>query len=386
MVANTNFSISDIKIDPDNGSVLLRTSGEHHAVLHPLWLRERAAGPDVRDPINNQRLYEPAELAPNLQVTGAKTTVSGDIALEFSNGDKCCVELLDIAIELGWCDDPQAPPSPKPWDSSLNPRPEALWSDLDDPETLRRLLARFHQNGFCIIRQTPTEPGSLIGIAQRFGYIRETHFGTLFDVVTKQHASDLAYTSFALAAHTDNPYRQPIPGIQFLHCLENSTTGGLSTLVDGFALVRRLEVEAPEQVQILSQTPVRFRYESDGAILQNYGPLIEYDMSGQLARVRLSSRLDFPPPLEPEALDIFYAGRRRLQQLAGDPDFEIRYTFEPGMLLMMDNYRTLHGRTAFSQSSGRRHLQGCYIDHDGPNALYRMLVRDGEASVGRNVA
>lgn len=355
-------------------------------MLHPLWLRERATGPAVLDPVNNQRLYEPAELSPDLRVTTARPTSSGDMLVEFSNGDSCRILPADIAVELGWCDDPQAPPAAAPWDATLTPRPEAFWSDLDDPETLRTLLGGFHQNGFCIIRQTPTEPGSLTQIAERFGYIRETHFGALFDVVKKPQASDLAYTSVALAAHTDNPYRQPIPGIQFLHCLENTVTGGLSTLVDGFALVRRLAAEAPEQVQVLSQTPVRFRYESGGAILQNYGPLIEYDMTGQLTRVRLSSRLDFPPLLEPEILDIFYAGRRRLQQLAGDPEFEIRYAFEPGMLLMMDNYRTLHGRTAFNQSAGHRHLQGCYIDHDGPNALYRMLVRDGAASVGRNVA
>ncbi len=380
-----DFGISDIEIDYESGGVALSSPGGRHVLLHALWLRERAIGLNALDPVNGQRLYEPAELAPDLHITGVKLTPSGEIELEFSDGVDCRAVLPDIAIELGWCNDPQAPPAAEPWDASLSPRPEAFWSDLENPEAFRTLLASFYRTGFCVIRQTPTKSGSLAQMAQRFGYIRETHFGVLFDVVTKQRASDLAYTDIALAAHTDNPYRQPIPGIQFLHCLENTVAGGLSTLVDGFALVRRLALESPEQVKILSQTPVRFRYESDGAILQHSGPLIEYDLTGRLVRVRLSSRLDFAPPLEPDMLKIFYAGRRRLQLLAGDPEFEIRYAFEPGMLLMMDNYRTLHGRTAFDQSSGRRHLQGCYIDHDGPDGLYRMLVRDGAASVGRNV-
>jgi len=44
---------------------------------------------------------------------------------------------------------------------------------------------------------------------------------------------------------------------------------------------------------------------------------------------------------------------------------------------MMDNYRLLHGRTAFDGTQGRRHLQGCYTDHDGVTSLYRQLARGG---------
>jgi gamma-butyrobetaine dioxygenase len=42
---------------------------------------------------------------------------------------------------------------------------------------------------------------------------------------------------------------------------------------------------------------------------------------------------------------------------------------------MMDNRRLLHGRTAFDPREGLRHLQGCYIDLDGPRSLYRVLRR-----------
>jgi gamma-butyrobetaine dioxygenase len=42
---------------------------------------------------------------------------------------------------------------------------------------------------------------------------------------------------------------------------------------------------------------------------------------------------------------------------------------------MFDNCRLLHGRSAFDPSEGLRHLQGCYIDIDGPRSLYRVLRR-----------
>lgn len=42
--------------------------------------------------------------------------------------------------------------------------------------------------------------------------------------------------------------------------------------------------------------------------------------------------------------------------------------------MMFDNNRVLHGRTSFDPNEGLRHLQGCYIDHDGPRARYRVLT------------
>lgn len=42
-----------------------------------------------------------------------------------------------------------------------------------------------------------------------------------------------------------------------------------------------------------------------------------------------------------------------------------------GELMMFDNSRVLHGRTAYDPAEGMRHLQGCYIDFDGPRSLYR---------------
>ncbi len=368
-------------------------------VLHALWVRERVTGAGVVDQVNNQRLYDPALLSPDIRITGVRRDRPGFWSIDFSDGCTAELSLHQIAMECGWVVDPQQPPAPISWTAktwsaseggrqerqSLSP-PAAFVDDLDDPSVMLLLLKGFFKYGFCVLRGAPTTPGSLIELASRFGFLRETNWGKLFDVFTKREATDLAYTSFHLAAHTDNPYRKPVPGIQFLHCLENTVSGGYSTIVDGFALVARLKEEAPGQAAILEETPVRFRYESATKIMQDTSPIIERGADGRLIGVRLSSRLDFAPPLEPAALDLFYAGRRRLHQLAADPAFEIRYTFEPGMVLMMDNRRTLHGRTAFDHSAGRRFLQGGYIDHDGPDGLYRTLVRDGQGSLGREVA
>jgi gamma-butyrobetaine dioxygenase len=48
---------------------------------------------------------------------------------------------------------------------------------------------------------------------------------------------------------------------------------------------------------------------------------------------------------------------------------------EPGQLQMFHNNRVLHGRTSFNPNEGRRHLQGAYIDLDGPKGRYKALMR-----------
>ena len=45
----------------------------------------------------------------------------------------------------------------------------------------------------------------------------------------------------------------------------------------------------------------------------------------------------------------------------------------PGDLLMMDNYRLLHGRTTYDANEGKRFLQGCYIDYDSTEGKLKHL-------------
>ena len=374
-----------VELEPARGGVILASGPDRHE-LHPLWLRERVISPEASDVFNNQRLYEHSEFPQDLIVKDAKIKDTDEIDVQFSDGCRAVVSLRGIAQELGWEDDPQAPPPPKTWDASLDHLPTADWKDIDDPATMKALLDEYYEHGFCIINGTPTEMDSLHDIAQRFGYIRETNFGEIFHVFSRAKPNDLAYTSQGLSSHADNPYRQPIPGIQFLQCIKNEVNGGFSTLVDGLAIVEQLRSESQEQFDVLTQIPVRFRFESENAIMQNHGPMIELDGNGEIFRIRLSSRVDYVPAIDPDTLSVFYAGRRRLHQLADDPAYKIKFPFKPGLLLMMDNYRLLHGRTAYDVSDGERLLNGCYIDHDGLGSLYRVLVRDNAVThVGRDV-
>lgn len=375
----------EASLDTSTGGVRLTAAdGADEVKLHPIWLRERSREAEAFDPQTRQRLFDPPWLPLDLAVTDLQRPDADALRLAFSDGHTCRLSLARLAAEAGLTPDPEAPPGPRPWDASLGERPEADWRALADPGVFRELLAGYFRTGFCLVQGTPTDPGTLHDIARTFGTVRDTNFGPIFDVRTEAKPIDLAYTGRALSAHTDNPYRQPVPGIQILHCLVNEVAGGQSTLVDGFAVAERMAAETPELHDVLAHTTLTFRFESDNDILVNRGPMIERDAAGTLRRVRYSTRLDYVPALPPGDLDLYYRARRRLAELLADPAFEIRFRLEPGTALIMDNHRLLHGRTGFDTGGGHRHLQGCYIDHDGPGSRYRVLCRDaggGHASI-----
>jgi gamma-butyrobetaine dioxygenase len=354
----------------------------HRFALHPIWLRERCRDPRSIDVRTGQRLHDPSDLDPALSVAAVSEPESGRYRVRFSDGHEADFLGRHLLEEASLAPADHDVPAPRLWDSATGEVRRHAWSDDPGDARLGAWLRQFLEAGFIVFSGVPVRPGALLGVGKTFGFTRETNFGALFDVRSTAEASDLAYTSLPLDPHTDNPYRDPVPGVQILHCLVNETSGGLSTLVDGFAAARALEARDPAAFALLSRTPVRFRYQDADTELVASAVPIELDAGGGVVAIHFSPRLDFVPLRPPEALDEYYRARRAFDHLLRSPEFEIRFLLAAGELLMMDNRRLLHGRTGFDPAEGVRHLQGCYIDIDGPRSLYRIVRRRLAAEQG----
>jgi len=353
---------------------LVRADGSEHAV-HPLWLRERCRDAGSIDLKTQQRLQDPSDFDPGLRLLAVSQPSPGIFRVRFSDGHEASFVAEELLAEARLADHSHDCPAPASWDGTLGQLPRARWrADPADAEVLA-WLESFLTLGFVIFEGVPTAPGSVLEVGAMFGFTRETNFGPLFNVRSTPDATDLAYTALSLDPHTDNPYRTPVPGIQLLHCLSNETRGGLSTLVDGFAVAHALRQQERAAFDILTSTPVRFKYIDASTELTASAPPIELDVTGALKAVHFSPRLDFVPLFEPQRLDAYYRARRAFDHRLRAPQFEIRFLLGAGDLVMFDNCRLLHGRTAFDPAEGLRHLQGCYIDIDGPRSLYRVLRR-----------
>jgi gamma-butyrobetaine dioxygenase len=381
-MATTEAAGGVLRIDPAEPGLNLHAGDQAPIAIHPLWLRERCRDPASIDARTEQRLYNPADLDPDLSIAGISALPGNRFAVAFSDGHATVFSADAIIEELEHTGD-DGVPRPLPWTSRLNDEPVFQWAKTPPPSLLLDMLERFLTLGFIILKGVPGEDAAVLKVARAFGFPRETNFGVLFDVRSTQDAQDLAYTSLALAPHTDNPYRAPVPGIQLLHCLTNRTEGGLSTLVDGLAVAEALRAEHPEAFAVLSRIPVRFRYIDTGVELVATEPLIACDADGRFTAIHFSPRLDFVPLLPRAELSAFYRARRVLDGMLRSDCFALRFKLDDGDLMMFDNRRLLHGRTDFDPAEGPRHLQGCYIDIDGPRSLYRVLHRRLRDGAGR---
>ncbi|MGC2459996.1 MAG: TauD/TfdA family dioxygenase [Steroidobacteraceae bacterium] len=372
--AATEAPIARLHITAANELTIEHAGGQRHAI-HPIWLRERCQDASTLDLRTGQRLQDPSDFDPQLALVAVTQIEPGQFRVRFSDGHVADFLERDILAEAALPAGDHDLPAPRLWNSTLQLSRRARWSSQPSDDELADWLAQFLELGFVIFTQVPTQPGAILRVASAFGFTRETNFGALFDVRSIPEASDLAYTAVALDPHTDNPYRWPVPGVQLLHCLVNETSGGLSTLVDGFAAAAALRADDGEAFRLLSRTPVRFRYRDATTELVASAPPIELDVTGRVQAIHFSPRLDFVPLEPPAELASYYRARRAFDHLLRSPEFEIRFLLDAGELVMMDNRRLLHGRTGFDSAEGLRYLQGCYIDIDGPRSLYRVLRR-----------
>ncbi|KAG1702966.1 putative gamma-butyrobetaine dioxygenase [Nymphon striatum] len=238
----------------DNGNTLLLTDNNAAKTrFHAVWLRDNALDEETRA-ANGQRLITLNDIPKNTNLQSARLDENSKIALKFGPDGKQTnfpIEWLEENAydsdqsrnETGWL-----PQATKTWDAGLNSAvPTADFVEVGkDKEKLGEWLAAIKQYGFAKLTNGPVENGALTKVAELFGYIRETNYGKWFEVRTEVNPTNLAYTGLGLQAHTDNPYRDPVPTLQILYCLENSAEGGDSMVVDGFKIAQTLKQEMPE--------------------------------------------------------------------------------------------------------------------------------------------
>ena len=344
--------------------------------LHPVWLRERVQGEQFVDLDSHQRLYEPSSIKIDLKIKSAKVD-ERILKVEFDDGTTNEYSLEDLYSEI---DKKTLKKGPLPliqlWDSTLKNLPEINYeNNMSESKSMIDLLNMFYTYGFVLIRNAPTTNKYLLDFVNNIGPVRSTNFGMYFDVMSKPNPNDLAYKPVALPPHTDNPYRMPVPGIQFLHCLKNEVSGGFSTLVDGFSVANYLKINDLEAFNSLTSTKVRFQFKDESIVLENWGELIELDEDQECKQVRYSTRVEYVPPIDEDRLNCFYRARRLLAELYSSSQFELKFKLKDGDIMMFDNHRLLHGRTSYDSNEGLRHLQGCYLDFDSTNGKLRHLKK-----------
>jgi gamma-butyrobetaine dioxygenase len=254
------------------------------------------------------------------------------------------------------------------------------WAVLSEAQSNKSLraewLERLLQDGVAFLSNVPCGDAGIFDAASMTGRLLETNYGSVFDVRTVPQPENLAYSDLGLGLHTDNPYREPVPGFQMLHALQSSPAGGDSLFGDGFAIAEHLRSISPDAFAVLTQTAVPFFYCAKDTELYAARPLIQLSCSGAVTAVHYNNRSIAPLRLVPGEVERFYDAYRRFATLLREPKFQLRLRLRDGEVVVFDNQRTLHGRSAFSSAKHPRHLRGCYLTRDSVYSQAAVLWRE----------
>jgi gamma-butyrobetaine dioxygenase len=332
------------------------------------WLFDHAA--ESREPVSGQRRHGARDLG---DAAALAARIEGDgLSIDFPAGAR----RLPLASLR---EDARPAPRRELWttpDVVAGCAPIAFDAYLTDEATLARALRRVARGGLVLLSGAGDDPHAVEKAVARFGFIRETNYGALFDVRVEAEPGNFAFTERALDLHTDNPYRDPVPSLQLLHAIRADEAGGGETaFVDGFAHAEALRREAPDSFAVLAREPVRFTFtDASGARWSASVPILELDPEGALKTVRLNHRSLDLRPAEAERLEAWYDAYLLFYERLHAERCAFARRLAPGELVIFDNRRILHGRRAFERG-GARWLRGAYADVDGLEATLARLEK-----------
>jgi len=171
--------------------------------------------------------------------------------------------------------------------------------------------------------------------------------------------------------------------------------GGASYFVDSFAAGKALERERPELYASLQRNVLEYEYDNDNhymtfqhAVLPqkpldgaDLHTVINWSPPFQAPNVRPVTDSAGTVPSDPTARAAaeaqFYEALSAFQETLDRPEFRYEFTLQEGDIVLFDNQRVLHARTAFRDKTDdevrrdgtvivpgepTRWLKGCYLD------------------------
>jgi hypothetical protein len=375
------------KIERRQRSINIVWSDGRCSVFHHIWLRDNCTCSQCGDRSGGHRYLELGSIDPEITPDEVSIDPSGALLIQWAGDDHLTTYSPGWLRANCYSSESLAERRQQPvlWDSTLNDKiPEWDYDRVVDDELFRlQMFQHINDYGFAIINGVPTLEDQIERLADIFGFIRQTHYGRVFDLIATPKQRILAQTAHAIRPHNDELFRDPIPGLFMMHCLRASECGGgASILVDGCNAAEKLRSENPEQFELLCRIPIPHRRflvdEVDDVALSASWPTIELNRHGEIEAVHINERTMAPLDTEEDLIEPVYQALQRMLALAYDPEACVTYRLESGQAAVMDNHRVLHARAAFN---GNRHIRQCHVDRDEFFSRLRALRRRHDAEV-----
>ncbi|KAJ6039383.1 uncharacterized protein N7446_005360 [Penicillium canescens] len=234
-----------------------------------------------------------------------------------------------------------------------------------------RAMCHLQSKGLIFVKDIPKSREMVEKIATGMGPLRNTFYGSTFDVRTVPNAQNVAYTNTFLGFHMDLMYMNEPPGYQLLHCLENSCQGGESLFADAFYAAETMRDEYRPAYTELCEQHLGYEYRHENSIYYNERPVFELDPKTEELR-----HVNYSPPFQsalppsrgnehdPQAINKLQDALSVFTGLIEQKNATFELKLNPGECAIFDNRRIVHARRQFDSTGGSRWLAGAYVDTD----------------------
>jgi trimethyllysine dioxygenase len=369
-------------------------SKERRNVLSSFWLRDNCRCPSCVNQQTMQRNFDTFKLPEDIHLVHA-TADPTNIHVEWSDGHKSTYPWEFIRHYI-YHNERTDSLDPSLWGNEVHINPPAVnYRSVmgEEPSGLPQLTMKLRKDGFCFVEGTPYDnPEPTRELLERIAFIRQTHYGGFYDFKPDLAMADTAYTNQALSLHTDNTYFTDPAGLQAFHMLshepakgESHATGGESVLLDGFNAARILKSENPEAYDILRSVGLPWHSSGNKGIKITTDlkyPVLEELPNGTLYRIRWNNDDRGVVPFGTISPERWYGAARKWHEIMERPEMQYWFQLKPGHVLseyfrevvivtlkwyglltgtitVFDNWRVLHGRSAFK---GIRRICGGYSE------------------------
>lgn len=357
--------------------IALHFEGGNVARLSTRWLRLACECEICGDTASGKRWLTPADVPAGIRAASIDASAD-EVTVTWEDGHVSLYEARFLANHAGGGQG-AVRFKPELWDSDLGARLGRFAFDavVEDDEMLFRSLRALRDHGIAMLTSVPAETEATTRVAGRYGPIRETSYGKVFDLISRPDARVAGETARAQIPHTDEPFRYSPPGFIFFHAIRTGAgTGGTSLMVDGFHVAELMRTGTPKLFELLTRHGVTFHREHAGEVFFSAeAHVISLDATGQVTGIRYNDRCLAPQAAPEDEIDELIEALAGLTRLIRDPKNQFQHQLQPGEVLVFDNQRVMHGRSAFDPTLAVRHLRSCNIDRDGVHSALRTLAR-----------